>query len=34
MVKDPNDIMAAFKWATNDELASYREQGYQRLKKG
>ena len=33
MVRDPNDIMTDFVWATIDELSHYREQGYQRLNK-
>ena len=33
MVKDPNDIMRDYVWATMDELSYYREQGYQRLNK-
>jgi hypothetical protein len=33
MVRDKDDIMKDFVWATHDELSHYRSQGYMRLNK-
>lgn len=33
MVRDKDNIMDDFVWATHDELSLYREQGYVRLNK-
>ena len=33
LVRDPNDIMKDYVWATSDELGYYYKQGYVRLNK-
>lgn len=33
MVRNPNDIMKGYVWATHDELEMYHKQGYIRLNK-